>query len=319
VAAVSAARRGGLRHSLFWAHRLEFPFSLAYLCHAVWGASWAVTQPRQLLAAPVLALVAANVSHQVGEVVLNAGLDVDSDARNPEKRVVAGAAQRLGRRTLLGLASAELAVPVLIAAGVSVALSRPSIVAWMAVIVALQVLYNVEPVHLKRRGMANPITLALTYPVLPALPVYLAVRPTVSPAMWLVLLGMLFAATARTLWWAIPDRVADLAANCSTPVVRLGFARSLLVAGLLSTVGTVLIGGALWWRYGAAWALLGMAAASLFPLTALRRFSRALAASTDRGSADGHLQAVRLRRRDLPLALATDLAVAVIPLAVLLM
>jgi 4-hydroxybenzoate polyprenyltransferase len=164
--------------------------------------------------------------------------------------------------------------------------------------------------------MANPVTLALTYPVLPALPVYLAIRPAVSPAMWLVLLGMLFAATGRTLWWAIPDLAADIDANDSTPVVRLGFVRSLLVACLLSTVGTVLIGVALWWRYGAAWALLGMASASLFPLVALRRFSRA---SADRGSPDGHLRAARLRRRDLPLALATDLAVAVIPLAVLLL
>jgi len=319
VAAVTAARRGGLVHSLFWAHRLEFPFSVSYPPHAVWGALWAVTQPRQLLAAPVLALAAANVSHLLAQNAVNTALDVDADARNPEKRVLAGAAQRLGRRALLGMGSAEWAVSVLLAAGVSAALSRPSIVAWMAVIVALQVLYNVEPVHLKRRGMANPVTLALTYTVLPALPVYLAVRPAVSPAMWLVLLGMLFVATGRILWWAIPDRAADLAANWSTPVVRLGFVRSLLVAGLLSTVGTALVGGSLWWRYGAAWALLGIAAASLFPLFALRRFSRASTASTDGGSMDGHFHAVRLRRRDLPLSLAADLSVAVIPLAVLLL
>jgi 4-hydroxybenzoate polyprenyltransferase len=309
VAAVTGARRSGVWRSLYWVHRLEFPFSVYYLCHAGWGASWAVHDPRQLLATPVLAIVVANICHLVGEVVLNAALDVDADAGNPEKHEVAGASQLLGRRALLGLATVELALPVLIAGAVSIYLSRPSIVAWMAVIVALQVSYNVEPVRLKRRGMANPVTLALTYAVLPALPVYLAVRPAVPPWMWLVLLGMLFAVAGRTLWWAIPDHDADLAVHDSTAVVRLGVFRSLAVACLLSTVGAALIGASLWWRYGPLWALLGMASAGLFPVIQLRQLGR--------GAEKGLFRAARMRRRDLPLALATDLAVAVIPLAAL--
>jgi lycopene elongase/hydratase (dihydrobisanhydrobacterioruberin-forming) len=308
VAAVTVPRRG-LWPSLYWVHRLEYPFSIYYVCHAVWGASWAVADPRQLLTVPVLAIAVANLSHQVGEVVLNAALDVDADVRNPQKHEVASASQRLGRRALLGLATVELALPVLIAAAVSIALSRPSIAVSMAIIVVLQALYNLEPVRLKRRGIANPVTLALTYSVLPALPVYLAVRPDVTPSTWLVLLGMLFSATGRTLWWALPDRGADIEANDSTPVVRLGVSRSLLLACLLSTVGAALIGGSLWWRYGAAWALLGMASASLFPFIQLRQLGRI--------SQQGLFRAVRMRRRDLPLALATDLAVAVIPLAAL--
>jgi lycopene elongase/hydratase (dihydrobisanhydrobacterioruberin-forming) len=309
VAAVTLPTRRGLWPSLYWVHRLEYPFSIFYLCQAVWGASWAVANPRQLLTAPVLAIVVANLSHQVGEVVLNAALDVDADVRNPQKRQVASASQRLGRRALLGLATAELALPVLIAGAVSMALSRPSIVVWMAIIVALQALYNLEPVRLKRRGMANPVTLALTYSVLPALPVYLAVRPDVTPSTWLVLLGMLFAVTGRTLWWALPDRRADVEANDSTPVVRLGVPRSLLVACLLSAVGVALIGVSLWWRYGPVWALVGMASASLFLVVQLRQLGRV--------SEAGVFRAVRMRRRDLPLALAADLAVAVIPLAAL--
>jgi len=309
LAAVTVSARRGLWPSLYWVHRLEYPFSIAYLCHAVWGASWAVANPRQLLTAPVLAIVLANYSHQVGEVVLNAALDVDADARNPQKHQVASASQRLGRRALLGLATIELALPVLIAGTVSIALSRPSIAVWMAIIVALQVLYNLEPVRLKRRGMANPVTLALTYSALPALPVYLAVRPDVTPWTWLVLLGVLCTATGRTLWWALPDRAADIEANDSTPVVRLGVHRSLLVACLLSTVGVALIGVSLWWRYGPVWALLGMASASLFLVVKLRQLGRV--------SEAGVFRAVRMRRRDLPLALATDLAVVVIPLAAL--
>jgi 4-hydroxybenzoate polyprenyltransferase len=180
----------------------------------------------------------------------------------------------------------------------------------MAIIVVLQVLYNLEPVRLKRRGMANPVTLALTYSVLPALPVYLAVRPDVTPWTWLVLLGMLFVVTGRTLWWAIPDRDADIEMSDSTPVVRLGVPRSLLLACLLSTVGVALIGLSLQWRYGPEWALFGMASAGVFPFIQLRRLGRI----SQRAAL---FRAARMRRRDLPLALAADLAVAVIPLTAL--
>jgi 4-hydroxybenzoate polyprenyltransferase len=299
-----------LLSSLYWVHRLEYPFSIAYLCAAIWGACWAVSQPRQLLSVPVLAIVVASYSHLVGQNVLNTPLDIDSDTGNPQKRVVATAALRLGRPTLIRLAVVELALPVLIAAAVAIWLSRPAILAWMALTVALQVLYNLEPVRLKRRGMANPITLALTYVALPGIPAYLAVRPALPPVMWLVLLGLLLAGTGRTLYWAVPDREADIARNDVTPVVRLGTVRALVLAIGLAVAGAVLVGAALWWRYGVAAGLVGVAAAGVFPFAKLRRLIRA---------ARGHtVQATRVRRRDLPLALLVDLAVAAIPLAALI-
>jgi 4-hydroxybenzoate polyprenyltransferase len=285
---------------------MEYPFAVHFLCHAVWGACWATTTSGQLLTLPVLAVVLANLCHMVGASVLNAALDIDADSRNPHKRDVAGAATRLGWRLLLGLGVSELALALAIAGVVSISLARFPIYAWTAAIVILHVLYNVEPVRLKRRGLANPLALGLTYATLPAVPAYFAVRPHMAPWMWLGLFGMLLLTTGRNLWWSIPDRDADMSVNDMTAAVRLGVFRSLAVACALTALGTVLIGASLWWQWGPLWALSGVLASSAFLIVNLRQLRNA--------SGGPQLNARRMRRRDLPSALVADVVLALIPL-----
>jgi 4-hydroxybenzoate polyprenyltransferase len=303
--------RRGLWRRLYWVHRMEFPFPIFYVCHAVWGACWASTSAQQLLTVPVIALFVANVCHMTGEVVFNAALDEDADTRNPQKREVADAARGLGRKVLVRLGLAELTLAMLISGAIAILQARPSICVWMAAIVVLQILYNLEPVRFKRRGLVNPLVLGLTYAALPAVPAYLVLQPAVSSSMVLAIAGMLLLASGRVLWWSIPDREADVGASDLTPVVRLGVRRSLVLACGLATIGTVLIGASLGWRYGPVWALTGVAAASAFVVVMFRQLSTAWDAD--------HFNSTRMRRRHLPLALLADAAVALIPLAAISM
>jgi 4-hydroxybenzoate polyprenyltransferase len=150
-------------------HRLEFPFWVNYLCYATWGATVAAGDPARLIHPAVLAAITANLLLIVGALALNTATDTGTDERHPERAALAAAARRFGTRRTLRWAAAEVAVAVILAGSVAAGTGRPLVLAAAAVIVTLQVLYNVEPVRLKRRGLPGVAAFCGSVLVLPFL------------------------------------------------------------------------------------------------------------------------------------------------------
>ena len=173
--------------------------------------------------------------------------------------------------------------------------------------VVLCLLYNLEPVRLKRRGPANPITLALFFGLLPALAGYLAVRPDIDADVWSIFIGLTVVLCGRTLWVSIPDRHGDAASGVATVVVRYGARRAQEIACLVTVIGFGLLCWGLLARYGPVWALLGVACgvALVTDLFVLRR----------RILSGGVMGSLRTRSRMLLPVTLFDVVLVVIPLA----
>jgi 4-hydroxybenzoate polyprenyltransferase len=165
-------------------HRLEYPFPIAYVCHALWGACYAVTALDQLVRAPVLAVIAANTITLVAQNVLNAAMDISIDAKTPGKTGIAHATQRLGRNRLIRYALLEMALALLLATGAAVYLGRPVVTVGVAAGVLVELLYNLEPIRLTKRGLANPASLGLHFSFLPCVSTFNAVRPDYPGFIW---------------------------------------------------------------------------------------------------------------------------------------
>jgi 4-hydroxybenzoate polyprenyltransferase len=236
-------------------HRLEFPLPVNYVCYASMGACFAAGGVRPLGSVPVLAAIAANLPLIVAPQALNTAADVSTDERHPERGRLTSAVRRFGRNRIVRWAGAELAGAVLLAGLVSVWSVRPLIAAAAVATIALQVLYNTEPVRLKRRGLTGVTAFCAATLVLPFLLSYWAVRPDVDTATWLIVAGLWMLAAGRMTMWSIPDRAADAATGIRTPSVRYGTADALARCAALLTAGLVLTGWGLWWRYGPEWAL----------------------------------------------------------------
>lgn len=236
-------------------HRLEFPLSVNYLCYASLGACFAAGGVRSLGHVTVIAAITANLPLIVGPQALNTAADVSTDERHPERARLTSAVRRYGRRRIVGWAGAELAGAALLAGLVSLWSNRPLIVAVAVLAVALQVLYNADPVRLKRHGFAGVAAFCAATLVLPFLLSYWAVRPDVDPAAWLVAAGLWLLATGRMTMWSVPDIAADAATGMRTPPVRYGAAAALTCCAGLLVTGLVLTGWGLWWHFGPWWAL----------------------------------------------------------------
>jgi 4-hydroxybenzoate polyprenyltransferase len=89
-------------------HRLEYPFPVNYLCHAVLGACYAANDVQQLFTAPVLLSIIANLLSIVGGNPLNAAVDVSTDAHTQGKRDIADAALRVGRNHAMSWTATEM-------------------------------------------------------------------------------------------------------------------------------------------------------------------------------------------------------------------
>jgi 4-hydroxybenzoate polyprenyltransferase len=283
-------------------HRLEFPFPVSYLAQASWGACLAATSAGQLLDMPVLLAILANLVLVTSGLALNVAVDVRTDSRHQDKHYLASAVTRLGRDRVLRWVVGETVAGLALATVVSVWTGHWIVAGSAVVIVGLHLLYNVEPVRLKRRGFAGVAVFGLSVVTMPCLLSYGAIRPTVDAPVWLIAAGLGVMAVGRTVWWSVPDRAADTATGMVTPAVRHGAGRALAAACLLMAAGLVLLGWGLWWRYGLAWALLGTAMYGVFLGNALTLFRREVPS------------AVRLRTRALPLIMVGDVLVALIAL-----
>lgn len=302
---LTATRRAWGARDLYRVHRLEFPFPVAYVCHALWGACYAATEPGQLARTPVVLAVVANLIPLVAQNVLNAAMDIPADARTPGKSGIARAASRLGRSRLIGIASAEMALALLLAAWVAVHLGRPLVAAGVAVGILVEYLYNLDPVRLKKRGLANPVSLGAHFSALPFLSTANAVRPDLPGFLWPLTFGLWLLLIGRTLWWSLPDAPADRAAGLAPPAVRYGSSRALLLAGAATATALALIGWGLTWSLGPPAAVLGTTACGVFLISKLRMTATAVRAMHERD----------MRRHTLTFVVGADALLVALPVA----
>lgn len=298
-------------------HRLEYPFPVHYLCHAVSGACYAASDVTQLCTAPVLLTIIANLLSIVGGNPLNAAVDVSSDALTRGKRDIARATIRLGRNHAINWTATELAFALAVATAIALWLDRALIVVGVALIIALWLLYNLEPVRLKRHGLVNPITIGLTMGLLPCLVSYSAVRPDLTASVWLIFAGLGTLIVGRAIWWTVPDQIGDESARMTTPTVRYGAFPAVVIACVVTVVGLGLLGWGLWWSYGPLWASLGVATSGAFllsKLALLRRFSDCTLSSDTLSYDYILLDSARMRRRDLSSVMIADVFLVLLPL-----
>lgn len=286
-------------------HRLQFPLPVNYLCYAIWGCLFADAGPRRLLDAPALLAIAANFLLIVAPLALNVAVDMATDARHADKGYLAGAAGRFGQTRALYWAAAEMIVALAAVLAIGTGWGRWSPLATAAAIVFAHLLYNIEPVRLKRRGLAGSIDFGVASVGLPCLLGYTAVTSAVTTPVWLIIAGAAVLSTGRTVWWAVPDHAADTATGMETPTVRYGQARALALACGILLTGLVLLGWGLWWRYGP-WSLLGVAAHAGFLALALAQLPPTLRGTPPR--------AREMLKRTLPVATLGEVLIAVVPL-----
>lgn len=288
-------------------HRLEYPFPVNYLCHAVLGACYAANNVQQLLTVSVFLSIVANLLSIVGGNPLNAAADIQTDTHTWGKHDIAHAALRLGRRHAMSWTATEMTLALAAAIVASRWLDRPLLAVGVALTITLCVLYNLEPVRLKRRGFINPITIGLTMGLLPSLVSYSAVRSDLTASTWLIFTGLAALIAGRALWWTVPDQVGDKATGIVTPATQYGESRAIVIACVASGAGLGLLGWGLWWRYGLPWALLGVAINGPFLLSKLALLHRL--------SGDSLLNHVQMRRRNLSLVMISDMLLILLPLA----
>ena len=305
---MSVLTANGVR-DLVTVHRLEYPLSVHYLGYAVLGACYAADAAADLVTLPAILAVLTNLALVVSMNSLNTAADVATDSQSDDKGYVSSAAVRLGRPKLVWLAAGEMTFALAVTTALSVWTGRWYLVASTALVVLLHLLYNLEPVRLKRRGCANPASLGISLGLLPCVISYGALRPDFEPSVWPILVAWAVLITGRAWWWSLPDRAADAATGMGTPAVRHGAVRTLVVCGVLTGLGLVLLGWGLWWRYGPLWGLAGVAISTGF-------LAYVLPLLPDGGRAGKAPNATRMRRRGMSLVVLANVVVALIPLVV---
>lgn len=288
-------------------HRLEFPFWLNTLCQALWGVCFAAAAPADMLTWPALAAVTAAVLLMEAGLVLNTAADLDSDSRHTERSRLSSAAQRLGRRGALRLAAGEAVAGLLLALAVSLHTGHFVVLLGAVGTLVAHVLYNVEPVRLKSRGLAGAVVFACGVVALPCLLTHAALRPDVPAPTALVFTGLTALAAGRVVWWSVPDREADAAADQRTTSVRRGTTGALHVACLLLSAGLAVLGWGLWWSGGVVAVTVGATGHAVFTGSAV--------ALSRRVSAGAPVSSTRLRRTVMPVVLAADLAIVGVALS----
>lgn len=288
-------------------HRLEYPLPITYLCYAGWGTCFAVSDVQQLIDAVVLLAITANMLIIVAALALNNTVDIHTDERHRDKGYLASAVLRFGRERTLRWAATEMAAGFASAVAVSVWTGRWIITGIAIATIVLHLLYNVEPVRLKRRGLAGPVVFGVGLVAMPCLLSYCAIQSGFEASMWPIIGGLGMLAIGRTIWWSVPDRAADTATGIATPTVRHGAVPALALSCLILLAGLSLLGWGLWWRYGAVWVVPGTAAHGVFLAGVLALLLRPL---SDRSLPSS----VSMRSRAMPLVMIGEVVLAVIPL-----
>lgn len=303
---LTATSAPGLWRSLVVLHRLEHPLPIMYLCYASWGACYAAGDVRGLLHLPVLLAIPANLLLLIGGLALNNAVDIPTDRRHQEKSYISAAVLRIGGRRALLLALAETITGLTMSIVVSTITGRWVVTASALMITLLHALYNLRPARLKGRGLLGSVAFGLAVVTAPSLLSHTAVSQSVPGWVLAVFAGASILAVGRTVWWSAPDRAADLGSGDATPAVRYGVTHTLALSCVLLLAGLVLLGAGLWAHFGIVVAAAGTLAHGVFTGAAALQLWR-----TTRGLAPS---ASGMRRRALPLVLAGELTITLIPL-----
>jgi 4-hydroxybenzoate polyprenyltransferase len=294
-----SARKPTLTAAIKTLHRFEV--GPIYFFVLIWGMFVAATKPSDLWSAAALLALFINGLSLFSGFVLNAFSDYPIDRRSRIKGYVADAVERVGLRTTWVMYWTEQALTVAAAVAVSLLLDN-----WLFVIVKLAgivagIMYNAEPIRMKRRGIWNPIMLAIRFGFVPGMIAYFAVRDSMTDVgAWIMLLGATMLSFSRGFWNSVADTDEDRAENIVTPSVLYGprvamasAVASLVVACALIGVGLGLLLGP-WYAIGG---LAGSAGAAVFRYLLLRRIGDDRAAIT--------LLSGPIRRRDATWSKAT--------------
>jgi len=257
---VSARERPTLVAALKTLHRVEV--GPIYFFVLIWGMFVAADRASDLWsAAAILALLINGLSLFSG-FVLNNYSDYPIDRRSRIKGYVADAVERIGRRKTLAMYWIEQAVTVAAAAAVSELLHN-----WLFVVVKLAgivsgMMYNGEPMRMKRRGLWNPIMVSIRFGFVPGLIAYFAVHGTVSAGGWVILFGATLLSFSRGFWNSVSDTDEDRAEDIRTAAVVYG-PRAAMVSAVVSLVpACALIAAGLWVLLGPWYAIVGVSGAA---------------------------------------------------------
>lgn len=240
-------------------HRFEV--GPVYTFVLLWGMFVAAEEPNDLWSVEAILALFINALSLFSGFVLNNYSDYPSDRRSPIKGYVADAVERIGLRTTFVVYWVEQALTVIAAVVVSVLLDN-----WLFVTVKLAgivsgMMYNAEPIRMKRRGIWNPLMLSIRFGFVPGLIAYFAVNGEVEIGGWVVLLGATTLSFSRGFWNSVSDTDEDRAENVVTPAVRYG-PRVAMASAVASLVpACLLIGAGLWALLGPLYALAGVSGA----------------------------------------------------------
>jgi 4-hydroxybenzoate polyprenyltransferase len=139
---------------------------------------------------------------------------------------------------------------------------------WVFVVVKVAgivsgMMYNGEPIRMKRHGIWNPIMLSIRFGFVPGMIAYLAVHDgVIGVGGWMALIGASLLSFSRGFWNSVSDTDEDRAEEIVTPSVRYGPRAAMRIAVISLAPACLLIGGGLWLLLGPVYALLGVAGAA---------------------------------------------------------
>ena len=242
-------------------HRLEV--GPVYFFVLIWGMTVAARQPSDLWSVPAILAFLINGLSLFSGFVLNNYSDYPIDRRSQIKGYVADAVERVGRSRTLVLYWVEQAITVVAAVAVSLLLHN-----WAFVVVKLAgivsgMMYNGEPVRLKRRGIWNPVIFFIRFGFVPGMIAYLAVHDgVIGTGGWMLLIGASLLMFSRGFWNSVSDTAEDRAEEIVTPSVRYGPMTAMRFAVVILVPACVLVGSGLWLLLGPVYAIFGVAGAA---------------------------------------------------------
>jgi len=216
---MSVGRYQAIREALLAVHRKEFIPTLLML--SIWGLTLNVRTHARLELVALAILI--NLLLLLSVQALNAAADSRADCNNPLKQQVAQGVAVIGQRAVWHIALLEMALGLLLSLILSLQIHSWLVFCGVAGFLVAALLYDLEPMRLKRRGLWGPTMLALYLGFSPGFIGCIVVFDSLLPfSTWLMLCGVTLAAYGRACWASIADTPEDRVAGLQTPSVHYG-------------------------------------------------------------------------------------------------